>query len=103
MNNHSIVHSHEKKLFPCKKNRKETHKIVQKEQLRLSLAFFASINTFVDSDIRNTIFFKNSKCGLFGGSLLLGLEVTTDADAVEVAIDAEREHAVPVFEPVDGK
>jgi hypothetical protein len=37
------------------------------------------------------------ECGLFGGSLLLGLEVATDADAVEVAIDAEREHAVPVL------
>jgi hypothetical protein len=41
--------------------------------------------------------------GFFGGGVLQGLEVSADADAVEVAIDAEREHAIPVPEPADGE
>jgi hypothetical protein len=41
--------------------------------------------------------------GLLGGGLFLGLEVATDADAMEAAIDAEREHAIPVLKPADGE
>jgi hypothetical protein len=32
-----------------------------------------------------------------------GLEVAADADAVEMAVDAERDHAIPVHESADGK
>ena len=40
--------------------------------------------------------------GLFGGGFFLGLEVAADAEAIEAAIDPPRDHAIAVFEPIDG-
>jgi hypothetical protein len=41
--------------------------------------------------------------GSLSGGLLPGLEVAADPDAIEAAIDAEREHAIPVPETADGE
>jgi hypothetical protein len=38
-----------------------------------------------------------------GGGLFLGLEVSSDADALEAAIDTPRKHTVPIFEPANGE
>jgi hypothetical protein len=40
---------------------------------------------------------------LFSRSFLLVLEVATKADAMEPAIDAKRERAIPVLKPADGE
>ena len=50
-------------------------------------------------DLRGRDFEQRSFCGGF----FLGFEVTADADAVEVALHAEREHAIPVLKPADGE